>query len=126
MDAEPDILIIDDDPAIRRTLRRILERAGHRVVDAADGSAGLRLVRKHGPMLVITDVLMPEVDGIETIQTLRTEFPHMKILAISGGGKAGRGSYLSDAELLGADRTMPKPFTPGELVDAVDGLLAAG
>lgn len=120
------ILVIDDDPAIVRTIRKILERADHEVLEAEDGKKGLELARRERPDLIITDLIMPEVEGIETIQTLRAEFPDAKIIAVSGGGAMGPDSYLIDAEILGADRAMAKPFSPGELVAVVEELLGEG
>lgn len=117
------ILVIDDDPAVLSTVRRILERAGHEVLDAQDGREGLSLARREDPDLIITDLIMPEMEGIETIRTLREELPGVKIIAVSGGGAMGPGTYLTDAEILGADRALAKPFTPAQLVDLVESLL---
>lgn len=118
------ILIVDDDDAIRNIIRRILERDGHTVHDAADGEIGMRAAREFLPDIVITDLIMPEREGIETIQTLRSEFPELKILAISGAGSVEEGGPLMDAELLGADSSLAKPFLPGELLERVGTLLA--
>lgn len=117
------ILIVDDEDAIRSIIRRILERDGHEVHDAEDGDAGVRMAREILPDIVITDLIMPEREGIETIQTLRSEFPELKILAISGAGSFEEGGPLMDAELLGADASLPKPFLPGELLGIVGDLL---
>jgi DNA-binding response OmpR family regulator len=119
-----EILIIDDDHALRAVMRRILQREGHTVRDAEDGERGLREVNANLPDIVITDLIMPEKEGIETIQALRSDFPELKILAISGAGSSEEGGPLMDAELLGADSSLPKPFTPAELVGAVSALLA--
>lgn len=124
MDDPARILVIDDDPAILKIVRKILERAGHEVLEAGDGEKGLRLARQEAPDLIITDLLMPEMEGIETIQSLRDELPDVKIIAMSGGGAMGTDTYLTDAEILGAHRAMAKPFTPEELVEAVEDLLA--
>lgn len=117
------ILIIDDDDALRATMRKILERAGHEVRDAVDGDRGLKVFREEGPDLVITDIIMPEKEGIETIQELRQEAPDLPILAVSGGGRADPSEPLTDAMLLGADETLAKPFGVDELVDVVERLL---
>lgn len=117
------ILVIDDDSAIRKTVRRILERAGYEVLDAEDGRTGLALARSEQPDLIITDLIMPEVEGIETIQALQEELPDTKIIAMSGGGVMGDSTYLIDAEILGAKRALAKPFTPDELMAAVEELL---
>jgi CheY-like chemotaxis protein len=118
------ILVIDDDAAVLSTVRRILERAGHDVSSAADGEAGMRMFREQPAELVVTDLYMPEKEGIETIQELREQFPAVRILAVSGGGVAGTGGALEDALLFGADGTLSKPFSAEQLRSAVDRLLA--
>ncbi len=80
----PDILIIDDEAPIREIMRRTLEGSGYAVREAADGEAGLEAVRQRAPDLVISDLIMPEREGLETIQVLREEFPGVKILAVGG------------------------------------------
>lgn len=117
------ILVIDDDGQVRGAIRRILERAGHTVLDAADGEAGIRVYRERPTDLIITDIFMPERDGIETIQQLRREFPGVKIIAISGGDRTRTVDLRKDAELLGASRTLRKPFELTELLEAVSELL---
>ena len=118
-----DILIIDDDGAVRATLRKVLERAGHDVREAEEGHAGGKAIETRLPDLVITDLIMPGKEGIETIVDLREEYPELKILAISGGGAIDPGGPLEDARLFGADRTMAKPFSMDELIRTVDELL---
>jgi DNA-binding response OmpR family regulator len=122
-DAEK-ILIIDDDNAVRATMRIILERAGYRVIEASDGVRGVELYRENTPTLVITDLFMPRQDGIETIQQLRGEFPGACILAVSGGTSTTAAGPLSDARLLGADQTLAKPFSKDELLLCVQALIA--
>ena len=117
------ILVIDDDPSLRRTLRRMLERAGHQVVEAEDGARGLDLVRAAAPDLVVTDLLMPEQDGIETINMLTAEFPGIPIVAVSGAAEASGGGILMDAHLFGASATLAKPFSFEELVTTVERVL---
>ena len=97
------ILIIDDDSSVRGTMKRILERDGHEVREPEDGAIGLKLSREEPPDVVVTDLLMPEKDGIETIMELRAEFPDVGILAVSGGDKGSTGGRLLDAQALGAD-----------------------
>ena len=116
------ILIIDDSQDILRLLRLILESAGHTVYDAADGVAGMHIFRKERPELVITDIFMPEQDGLATIRMLRHEFPTVKILAISGGGQFGTLNYLDIAETLGADAVLSKPFTSEALLAILQNL----
>ena len=118
------ILVIDDEEPVRNVLRQMLERAGHEVAEASDGRVGLRHVREQQIELVITDILMPEQEGIETIRALHKEFPRIKVLAISGGGRRKNLGVLSEAEFFGAHSVLPKPFERAELLKAVSTLLA--
>ncbi len=118
------ILVIDDDAAVLATVRRILERAGHEVRSAGDGAAGMRLFEESPADLVVTDLYMPEKEGIETIQELRELYPDVRILAVSGGGVGGAGGSLEDARLFGADETLEKPFSADALRKAVERVLA--
>lgn len=121
-----DILIIDDDPALRGTLRKVLERHGHDIREAEDGIRGLREVERECPALVITDLLMPEKEGIETIMELQERWPEVKIIAISGAGGSGDPGPLEDAALFGANAALSKPFSIQMLLDTVDTVLAGG
>jgi DNA-binding NtrC family response regulator len=118
------ILVIDDDAQIRLLLRRILEKEGHQVYEAADGTSGMSQLKRIDMDLVITDIIMPEKEGLETILDIRHEFPDMKIIAISGGGKIGLPDFLPAAKKFGAHHTLPKPFGTNELMEAVNNLLA--
>ncbi|MBW2615125.1 MAG: response regulator [Deltaproteobacteria bacterium] len=117
------ILIIDDETEIREVLRQILERAGYEVMEASDGREGINLYRERQADLIITDIVMPKKDGLETITDLRIEFPGSKIIAISGGGRLDPKPYLELAEGFGADRLLTKPFGHEELLEAVQDLL---
>ena len=117
------VLVIDDDPAMRSTLRRILERDGHEVREAEDGDRGIRTFRAQPTDIVITDVLMPGKEGIETIVELREEAPEVRILVISGGGSMRVEAMLDDATAIGADASLAKPFTIDQLRNAVAALL---
>jgi DNA-binding response OmpR family regulator len=117
------ILLIDDDPALRQTMKKIMALAGHTVDEADDGSVGLDLFRERHYDLVVTDILMPEKEGIETIIELREANQAVKILAVSGGMTLDPTGHLEDAEALGADASLPKPFTVEEFTEAVEGLL---
>ena len=117
------ILVIDDDAQVRGAVRRILERAGHTVEDVGNGDAGLRAHRERPADLIITDIFMPERDGIETVRELRRESPQVKIIVISGGDRTQTMDLRKDAELLGAARSLRKPFELSELVRAVGELL---
>jgi|SRR5688572_4138345 len=120
------ILVIDDDTAVRNTVRTILERAGYSVREADDGEQGVKLYRDTRSDLVITDLFMPQQDGIETIQQLRAEFPDARILAVSGGASLGAEGPLIDARMLGADETLAKPFSKDALLQRVRGLIDSG
>jgi len=117
------ILVIEDDASVRRAMSRILTTAGHRVVEAENGAVGLRLVRDEDFHLVVTDILMPEKEGIETIMELRERLPGLKILAVSGGFPTDREGTLADAEALGADASLAKPFSVEEFKEAVERLI---
>jgi len=118
------IIVIDDNDAARGTMRRVLEKAGHQVLEASDGDAGLKLLAEIGVTLVITDIFMPGQDGIVTLRRIRKEFPGVRVIAVSGGDATGRIDLRKDAELLGAAQTLRKPFSPEELRRAVEETLA--
>lgn len=120
------ILIIDDDEQMRVLLRQVMEWSGYEVFEAADGRAGMLKQRKEQADLVITDLIMPEQEGLETITGLKKEYPELKIIAISGGGRIGPDAYLPAAQELGADRVFSKPFDVRELANTVKELLAHG
>jgi CheY-like chemotaxis protein len=113
------ILVIDDDEQMRALLRDILERAGYEVTEAQHGLEGLKLFRARPADLVVTDLIMPEKEGVETILELRAEYPEVPIIAVSGGGRNGPRDYLEIAARLGARRTVAKPFTRQEILVAV-------
>src|SRR5437762_9082792 len=117
-----DILIVDDDVRMRRLIVRILADAGHTVHEAADGKAGIALYRRVRPALVVTDIVMPDMEGIEMIRELRREAPALPILAVSG---SGRPVYLRAATGLGATASLAKPFRRDALLAAVANLLGA-
>lgn len=113
------ILVIEDDVAIRDLLRDVLEHHGHEVHVAADGREGLEAFHRYGADLVITDILMPDQEGLQTISELRQDNPDLKIVAVSGGGVIGSQTYLDRARDLGADRTIQKPFSVADVLAAV-------
>lgn len=119
------ILIIDDEVNIRKPLQILLERAGYDVVSAANGHEALRLWRQTGGDLVITDIHMPEMNGLETILELREIAPGARILAMSGGDMNLRIDVLGDAAMLGAIHTIAKPFRLDEMLEAVQQALAS-
>ncbi|GAB4346434.1 MAG: response regulator [Desulfobulbaceae bacterium] len=117
------ILIIDDDEQIRVLLQQMMEWAGYEVMVAENGRIGMRLQAGNPADLVITDLIMPEQEGLETISELKKKYVGIKIIAISGGGRIGPEAYLPAALELGADRVFSKPFDVQEVVDAVRELL---
>lgn len=118
------VLVIDDEAPMRKMIRTILESAEYAVLEAADGVAGLKLFRDQCPQLVITDILMPEKEGIETIREIRQRDPRARIVAISGGPRLASSDFLSMAEKLGAMETLRKPFRRNELLACVERVLA--
>lgn len=120
------ILLVEDDDGVRAVLHKTLVAAGHEVEDAANGDIALAAYRRRPRDLVITDLVMPEKDGLETISALRRINPAAKIIAISGGGRTlGLGHlYLDTARSIGAGRTLAKPFTSAALLSAVSAVLA--
>jgi CheY-like chemotaxis protein len=113
------ILVIDDEPQIRSMVRLILERSGYNVMEASDGLEGLKQFREHPADLIITDLIMPNKDGIGMIIELKKEFPAVKIIAMSGGGLNRPEGYLRGAEKLGAAYTLAKPINRQDLLHAV-------
>ncbi len=116
------VLVIDDHDLVLDTSARSLRRAGFDVDTAEDGDVGLRLFRANPPDIVITDLIMPNKEGIETIRELRKIAPEMPIIAISGGMKVG-GDFLRMAELMGATYTFPKPLDYPDLITKIRELL---
>lgn len=119
------ILVIDDEEMVRDTIRKALERDGHSVGEAADGEEGVKLFQEKQPDLVITDILMPNKEGIETIQELCKLQPDALIIAISGGGRMNDTSWLLPAKIFGAISVLEKPFSLDVLRHAVDDALAS-
>ena len=119
------ILVMDDDRPVQTTLQKMLEREGYAVVLAADGRQGLKAYQEKRFDLVITDLLMPEKDGIQTIKELRRLDDAVKILAISGGGRVDKKTHLKVAELFGARKVLAKPVEREALLAAIRELLQA-
>ena len=117
------ILIVDDDVQIRNMLRQMLELEGYEVMDAPDGKEALRLYLENPIDLIITDIIMPEKEGIEIIMELRRQFPDVKIIAISGGGRLDPAQYLRIAKSAGVQYAFAKPVEREELFKAVRELL---
>jgi YesN/AraC family two-component response regulator len=113
------ILLIDDEEMVRKPLGEILKRAGYEVQTAADGKTGIELFRRQPCDLLITDLLMPEKDGLETIIALRQIQPELRIIVISGGNRVFGNELLRTAAHLGADQVLAKPFTRESILQAV-------
>lgn len=113
------ILVIDDQASMRRLLRQALERVGYEIVEAEDGEAGLHWYHTASIDLIISDILLAEQEGLETITTLHREAPEAKIIAMSGGGYVGDRDILDVARQSGAHRTLQKPFDLQELFTTV-------
>jgi DNA-binding response OmpR family regulator len=120
------ILVIEDEDQMRKLLRQVLEDAGYEVEEASDGLEGIGLYRENPADLIITDMIMPKKEGMEIILDLKLEFPEVKIIAISGGGRVGPEPYLQVAEGFGAERVFIKPFDIKELLEAVKEIIGQG
>ncbi len=119
------VLVIDDDTTIRDLLREILQDEGHEVYEAGDGEAGVQLFKLHRPELVVLDMFMPNREGLETLQEIRAEDPRSRVLAISGASGQSGFDPLGVAEMLGATRSLSKPFGARRFLEAVRELLAS-
>lgn len=117
------ILLIDDDDMLRAALIQSLLNAGHKVIEASDGLQGCELARSLSVDLVVTDLVMPVQEGVETIMTLQRERPRLPIIAMSGGVTHSK-LYLDIAGKIGAKRMLPKPFLPKALITLIDQVLA--
>jgi len=117
------ILVIEDDNSFRGVLVQMLEKAGYEVRHAEDGNQALSICSSFSPNLVLTDIIMPDKEGLETIQELLAINPAIKIIAMSGGGRFGPESYLPLAKKLGAKRTLQKPFMREELLSTIKEVL---
>jgi DNA-binding response OmpR family regulator len=117
------ILLIDDDDLLRGVLAKALTYGGHETIQASDGKMGVELARVTPVDIVITDLVMPVQEGVETIITLRREQPKLPVIAMSGG-TTNSSVYLDIAGKIGARRVLSKPFTPKQLIETIDEVLA--
>ena len=117
------ILVFDDEPSILHMIKKMLEKEGHEVDIAINGREGMELFEKNKPDLLITDILMPEKEGLETIIELRRKYPELKIIAISGGGRIGPEGYLPSAKFFGADMVFQKPLIQKDFLHSISLLL---
>lgn len=116
------ILVIEDDQEILNMLRIMVERQGYSVTTAKNGVEGIKFFRASPADIVITDIVMPEKEGLETILELREIYPEVKIIAVSGGGRYNSNDYLQSAKDFGADYVFHKPFKQKEILDAIEDL----
>lgn len=118
------ILLIEDDAKFRKMLKLLLTHSGYDVVEAENGKKGIQAFQQAPCDLIITDVFMPEQDGLGVLRALIKSHPDLKAIAISGGGKRGVYRYLEYASLFGAKKTLIKPFESEEFLTAVEETLA--
>jgi DNA-binding response OmpR family regulator len=121
----PRVLVIDDDPDVRGSLSKILTRAGYEVVVAAEGAAGIELQHNDPADVIITDIFMPGLDGLQTIRQLKKEGSAVRIIAVSGGDRTGTMDMKEHARLMGAFKVLAKPFEMGDVLAAVKEALEA-
>lgn len=117
------ILVVDDEDLVRFSVRHMLEDEGHQVEEAGDGIDGLAKLEAGPPDLMITDIIMPRKEGLETIAEAKRMRPDLRVIAISGGGPVGQFNYLELAKQFGADEVLAKPFKKDELVAVVNAVL---
>lgn len=120
-----EILLVDDHEPTRTAIRKILVASGYRVVEAGNGLEALERAHVRAPDLLITDIIMPQKEGIETIREFRAAYPQVRIMAISGGGRAKTADFLEIARAFGADEVLKKPFQTKQFLQAVKRVLAA-
>lgn len=116
----PRVLVIDDEELARFTIREILEGAGYDVEEAENGRIGVDMQNATPFDLIVTDIIMPEKEGVETIIDLKKDYPDLGIIAISGGGRTRNLDFLKLSERFGASKILAKPFTEGQLLEAVE------
>jgi DNA-binding response OmpR family regulator len=117
------VLVVDDEEPMRKFIRIVLQQDGYSVAESSNGKNAIEIIRDTSIDLMISDVVMPDMDGIELIRETRKAHPKMKILAISGAGIGGPWLYLNIAECLGADAILMKPFSPDQLIEKVSAVL---
>ncbi|MEN6445213.1 MAG: response regulator [Candidatus Cloacimonas sp.] len=119
------ILVVEDDTSFRNVLVQMLKNAGYFVQQAGDGNQAIEICDEFNPDLVLTDIIMPNKEGLETIQDLMASKPNIKIIAMSGGSKYGPSSYLPLAKELGAKAVLQKPFMRDEMIKVIEEVLSS-
>ncbi len=114
------VLIVDDDPDLLRSVARVLEKEGHEVREANDGKSALEMVAEAPPDLIVSDIYMPEMDGIELLARVHADHPNVPMVAMSGGSYMAKEALLRDVSMLGAVGVLEKPFTVERLVSVVN------
>ena len=117
------VLVVDDEDQIRKLIRLVLQQEGHTVVEASNGKRAIQHIQEAAIDLMISDIFMPDMDGLELIRFIRKTNSRIKVIAISGAGKEGPDLYLNIAEQFGADAILIKPFAPAQLIEKVSELL---
>ncbi len=116
------VLLVDDEEMVRYALGKALRKAGHEVLEAADGVKVPSIIETEGADILVTDIIMPDQEGLGTIREVRGQYPRLPIVAMSGGGRMAGTDYLAMAKSLGADAILSKPFDKSELLALVDTL----
>jgi DNA-binding NtrC family response regulator len=120
------ILVADDDSLIRSTMQKILTKAGHTVIEAATGLEAEEAFGRNPVDLLITDIIMPDKEGLMLVRDLKKRAPGLRIIAMSGGGRSGTSTLLEAATKFGAQAVLKKPFRVRELMEAVDTAIGVG
>jgi len=118
------ICLIEDDALIRKTLHKLLSNMDHFVATASNGKEGLALIQSRPFDIVVTDIIMPEMEGIELIRRIHETHPDLKVVAMSGGGRVGNMDFLKIAKSIGADEIIYKPATKTDFINAIDRCLS--
>lgn len=117
------ILLVEDDHDVAFTLSEYLRSKAHKIKCVPDGQEALQIIEDRHPDIIITDIIMPNMNGIAFIRAVKEGYPSLKIIAISGGGRVGANEYLSSAEVFGAEKIFSKPINNDQLIQAIDTLL---
>ncbi len=117
------VLVVDDEPGMREMVKQLLLNEGYHVLEASNGKHAMEFLKNESPELVITDIIMEEMDGVEIIMEIRENYPDVKIIAMSGGSKISSEDYLESASDLGADRIFNKPFALSDMLSAIKELI---